>query len=389
MNNRKDQPMKILLVSTTNVMFSGASWSLLGMAEYFRKMGHNVVVLLPKGRTLEEACRNRKLPYKVIVQYRAGWCQSISDVPKTWKASMKECAQRLVNVLAAFQIKQYLQKENFDIVHVNASTDGLAGRIAVQNGMHVVWHIREFMEEDLRKEFCNPTLALQTMNQASAVIAISEAVKKKYANVFGSKLEVVYNGIDIHKFIAKRDILQNDVTTICIAGRISEAKGQEQLIRAVISILKNSNYRIAVQIIGTPQYPEYLKKLKKIISESGYEEAYQFIGFSNTVEDYYKKADIVCVCSKKEAFGRVTVEGMASGAVVIGANTGGTTELIDHQSTGLLYEEGDPLSLAEQIQWVIRNKEEARAVALRGQQWVKERFTAENNGKLNRSVRPY
>ena len=80
---------------------------------------------------------------------------------------------------------------------------------------------------------------------------------------------------------------------------------------------------------------------------------------------------------------------MASGAVVIGANTGGTTELIDHQSTGLLYEEGDPLSLAEQIQWVIRNKEEARAVALRGQQWVKERFTAENNGKLNRSVRPY
>lgn len=41
-----------------------------------------------------------------------------------------------------------------------------------------------------------------------------------------------------------------------------------------------------------------------------------------------KKIDVELVCSRSEAFGRVTIESMMSSNPVIGANTGGTKELI-------------------------------------------------------------
>ena len=45
------------------------------------------------------------------------------------------------------------------------------------------------------------------------------------------------------------------------------------------------------------------------------------------------------VCSKAEAFGRVTAEAMAAGCPVVGRASGGTLELME-QKTGLLFSGG-------------------------------------------------
>jgi len=58
------------------------------------------------------------------------------------------------------------------------------------------------------------------------------------------------------------------------------------------------------------------------------------------------------MCSRLEAFGRVTVEYLRRGRPVIGTRSGGTPEIVDDGVTGLLYNPGDIEALAEQIEHV-------------------------------------
>ena len=56
------------------------------------------------------------------------------------------------------------------------------------------------------------------------------------------------------------------------------------------------------------------------------------------------------MCSRSEAFGRVTVEYLRRGRPVIGTRSGGTPELVEDGVTGFLYEPGDCTALAHRIE---------------------------------------
>lgn len=79
-----------------------------------------------------------------------------------------------------------------------------------------------------------------------------------------------------------------------------------------------------------------------------------------------RQCDIGLTCSKKEAFGRVTVENMLAKMLVIGANTGGTLEIVEDGYNGLLYEEGNPESLAGRIEYAMEHKMDMQILLDRG-----------------------
>ena len=58
---------------------------------------------------------------------------------------------------------------------------------------------------------------------------------------------------------------------------------------------------------------------------------------------------MVLMCSRSEAFGRVTVEALKSGRPVVGTRSGGTTELISEGVNGLLFAPGDAEGLANAL----------------------------------------
>ncbi|MFT8592315.1 MAG: glycosyltransferase [Bifidobacterium sp.] len=67
-------------------------------------------------------------------------------------------------------------------------------------------------------------------------------------------------------------------------------------------------------------------------------------------------ADIALVCSKCEAFGRVTIEAASAGCIVIGADTGATPEILS-KIGGIKYILGSCEDLGEKIREVIQSKE--------------------------------
>jgi glycosyltransferase involved in cell wall biosynthesis len=64
------------------------------------------------------------------------------------------------------------------------------------------------------------------------------------------------------------------------------------------------------------------------------------------------RAHVGLMCSRSEAFGRVTVEYLRRGRPVIGTRSGGTPELTEDGVTGLLYDPGDIEALADHIERV-------------------------------------
>lgn len=106
-------------------------------------------------------------------------------------------------------------------------------------------------------------------------------------------------------------------------------------------------------------------------------ERVHFLGQVDNIRDIRKHIDIELVCSRAEAFGRVTAEAMLAGIPVIGSNTGGTPELINDGVDDFLYERGNIEMLADKIEILIKNKCLLKEMGRVAKEKAKKMFTIE------------
>ena len=91
----------------------------------------------------------------------------------------------------------------------------------------------------------------------------------------------------------------------------------------------------------------------------------------------FNHADIILVCSRNEAFGRIILEAMLLRKPVIATNSGGTPELIKDGFNGLLYEVGNYHQLAEKIEYLIEHNHKMEELGEHGYAFAKKEFTKE------------
>jgi glycosyltransferase involved in cell wall biosynthesis len=80
-----------------------------------------------------------------------------------------------------------------------------------------------------------------------------------------------------------------------------------------------------------------------------------------------------------EPFGRVIIEAFARGTPVLAANIGGTAELIEHGSTGLLFRPRDGADLARAVEMISTDQGFAANSRVAARASYESRFTAERN----------
>jgi glycosyltransferase involved in cell wall biosynthesis len=71
----------------------------------------------------------------------------------------------------------------------------------------------------------------------------------------------------------------------------------------------------------------------------------------------YASSDLFVFPSDSEAFGNVVLEAMASGLPVVAAAAGGVEDLVEHESTGLLFAPTDTLDLETSIRRYLDDEE--------------------------------
>ena len=371
--------MNVLFIATYEGL-SGASYSLLGMIEELRLMGVNPYVILLKNGKMKSELEKRSIPFSILRGYP--WVVEASK-----RDSIKEklywAIKRVYNVKAENGICKIIKDKNIDIVHINAFTASVGFHAAKKMGVPIVWHIREFVEEDLGKRFWNKKGALEMLEQADKVIAISESVLKKFKEQApNANIQVIYNGIPTKDYENGRRYPVFSQTTIfaILAGRIDPGKGHEDVIEALHEIGAENLRDFLLNIAGKSQNKEFEDKIHSLVADYGLNETVKFIGFRTDLPDIYKNSDIAIVSSKAEAFGRVTVEAMMGGALVLGADTAGTKEIIG-DSFGVLYKQGDSHDLAVKLKMILSAKEKYRNIAKKAQEFAMSTFTAKKNAE--------
>ena len=134
---------------------------------------------------------------------------------------------------------------------------------------------------------------------------------------------------------------------MCIVGGLSNSKNQIELIEA-IHLLKRKDL-LQVDIIGSGEN-DYISYLRLKIREYQLDNIISFTGHISNIGSILTNYDIGIITSKKEAFGRVTIEYMLAGVAVVASRSGANIELIEDKKTGLLYDLGSIEDLASQIE---------------------------------------
>lgn len=371
--------MNILFMAHESRM-GGANLSLLGIIDELAGK-HNISVVVPiKSGFMVDELRKRKIP----VYYRHSFWWMLAPAATGSKTLLKKMIYKILclnNYLCALSLKRVVRERKIDIIHTNSSVLNTGGILSHMTGVPHVWHIREFAVKglgffsvwDYRK------LCAFIDSHSDQVVTISQAIAREFQDkISPEKIKVVYNGVNEehnqHKFGHREAV--NRVEFL-ISGRNNPEKGLDEAIRAVGELVKAGYRNLHLSMAGT----EVADNLEKLIEECHVRDYVSYLGMIKDMPALRQKMDVELVCSVCEGFGRVTVESLMSSNPVIGADTGGTPELIRNGENGYLYHRGNITDLAQKMQIFLDHPEQIRKLGDNGYVWSTKMFTQARNAE--------
>ena len=160
-------------------------------------------------------------------------------------------------------------------------------------------------------------------------------------------------------------------------------KGIHVLINAVPKILSKVNAKFI--IVGSGYMKE---QLLNIVRSMGLEHKVLFEGFMEeaTLLQLQKSADVSVVPSLFEPFGIVALEAMAAQSPVVASDTGGLSEIIEHDVTGVKVYPNNPDSLAWGIAKVLLDENYAKNLRDNAYKRVQEKYDWEKIAQQTKRI---
>jgi L-malate glycosyltransferase len=202
--------------------------------------------------------------------------------------------------------------------------------------------------------FCNPFLSV-SQNAARSWFGKTDLIDTSISINKQAKQLTLYNTIDIQK-IKKLGAIPEDKIPVGLnlnspiigtVSRLRHEKGIDILIQAFRNVQKINSSAQLLLVGDGPQRLEY----ETLVKQLKLEQQVVFFGAADweTAMQLMSLMDVVVVPSRYEGFGLTAAEAMAMGKPVIASDTFGLKELIEHEKTGLLFENENSDELSEQI----------------------------------------
>ncbi|MGM0646359.1 MAG: glycosyltransferase family 4 protein [Thermodesulfobacteriota bacterium] len=193
------------------------------------------------------------------------------------------------------------------------------------------------------------------------------------------RLTLIRNGVDIaeveevHCFAPGIQTAQPaPVFTIGYIGQLIPRKGLATLLQAFAYLPSTLPWQ-AVLIGDGPERAE----LEDLARTLGLTQRVRFVGFQTNRLEFLKTFDVFVLPSTLEGIPRCLMEAMAAGVPVIASDIPGCSDLIVHDSTGLLFAKGKAEELAAFLTVLAQQPERRQGLAARARKVVQERFSAE------------
>ena len=230
--------------------------------------------------------------------------------------------------------------------------------------------------------------------ESARTICCSQYMMEEITNIFElpvDKVDVIPNGIDTESF--KRDVsvdlyrkqfVKPGDKLVFFVGRLVYEKGVQTVIEAMTLVI-NKIPNVTFVVAGSGPH---MNQLKSLVDTFDLQEKVKFTGHIDTdaLSAFYKSADLTVVPSLYEPFGMVVLESMAMGTPTIVADTGGLSEIVVHEETGLKFEPGDPESLADAMLRILTDKELAERLTCDANAYLGDRYNWDRIAKMTLDV---
>jgi starch synthase len=294
-----------------------------------------------------------------------------------------------------------------DIVHCHTWYSHFAGIMAklcygvpLVITTHSLEPLRPWKREQLGRGYdASSWIEKTAIEMADVLIAVSEETKEdvlKHFDVDESKIEVVYNGIDLKEYIVVNETsvldeygIDKSKPYVLFVGRITRQKGIIHLVNAIKYIDPETQ---VILCAGAPDTPEIAKEMEDSVKEAS-KTRDNIIWIDKMLDkkdviQLYSHANVFCCPSIYEPFGIINIEAMACETAVVASAVGGIKEVVVEGETGLLinleqqksapFEPVDPdqfsRDLATGINTVVNNKELCNIMAKNGRKRVEVFF---------------
>lgn len=273
-------------------------------------------------------------------------------VPYDWWVSPKKWNLRLRLkmikgfLFSAYRIFKYIRGNSIGCVVSVTTVTPVGALAAFCSSTKHIWYIHEYVDLDHGLSFnYGKRFTYWVVNLLSTkIITISESLKEYLSTFLKKEIVIVPNMANyIDSLPTKREI---DILSIVMVGRISEGKNQLLALKALGYLIYNQGRKAKMTFVGNADN-EYLNILNNFIFENHLKDYVNFVGYSISPEIYVQQSDCVLVCSRKEAFGRVTIEAMKAGKLAIVSNSGAGAELVIDGVTGYLFNYDDGVELGQ------------------------------------------
>jgi len=230
--------------------------------------------------------------------------------------------------------------------------------------------------------------------EAWKVICCSDYMVSHVRWAFGlpeDKLVMVPNGVntevyaghgeDLREFRSKFALPEEKI--VLFVGRLVYEKGVHVLVNAVPKVLEKANAKFI--IVGNGYMKEQLSGLVK---SRGLAHKVLFTGFvdDETLRKLQRCADVSVVPSLFEPFGIVALEAMAARSPVVVSDTGGLSEIVEHDVSGVKVYVNDPDSLAWGINRVLADNGFANWLRTNAFKKVQEKYNWDKIGQQTSNI---
>jgi glycosyltransferase involved in cell wall biosynthesis len=272
----------------------------------------------------------------------------------------------------AEKIIEFIKSHSIDYVYTGSILIREGAIAAKKTGVKHFWHIKETFGKNGRVKFALKDKDLQEfiLNHSEKVICMTNYIKSFFNQLGNSqKLIVIHDGIDPNLFFddsktkrleirKKYGISDKDILVGMVASFSSIWKNHEVFIKAIALMKKSKSFRFIAfgsepRKYNNPIYNtsfKYFMGLKKQVISLGIQDKFVWAGFYDDIPTIFQGLDIFVHPCETEPFGRVVIEAIASGVLVIVPEEGGASEPIDELGFGYKFKSNDEKHLAKVIQ---------------------------------------
>lgn len=330
-----DPPISIAFFLPT-IAIGGAEIAMLRLAEAFGGAGHRVVLVV------QHAADGPVLPLPPGVEFVLLGAPRTSTTPfalarfaRRWQADVLISAlshNNLAAIVAGMIARGFYRRRLHVVVTEHAPLGAL---IEAHKGI---------------RYRLLPCLVKLLYPRAGAVVCASHGIAAEFESLLGKRARVttVYNPVvkaSCASYSNHPAAASSGHANILAAGRLAPEKDFDALLRAFAELRARRPARLTICGDG----PER-ESLARRAATLGIEADVEMPGFSNDLDAWLQRADVLVVTSRFEGFGNVIVEALACGTPVVSTDCPvGPREILRNGAFGALVPVGDAAAIAAAI----------------------------------------